>query len=430
MVVLVLDGSSQLANCLNYDKNGSPDPQITGGSRQSPHEKLLAAATSDAPADLNSWRVCGKLSLSSKYKIHAAAGVQDILVHHSDSMDVAISPESGLMSCRCRLLHVSDPPSVDTTNHQVDVEVQAVDREKGDKFSLHVELVNPCQVSFCQRNPTNLLSIIKQRQSTREHISLQLNSECTSTLLKDHSLPLNVQLMGSGAVALSAPLPSANLRRKSLSLPWTHRVGPTSDNGGILLRNQYQLGQACSIDVTRPIKPTNGIDSSYTHDINFTQLLPLELVNCIDLLNDASHQATIMHSMVPLSVRPWMSGPDALLASHNSHKSHHAELSTTSDAIHEKGGHIVGKSATRHGASKIREVRQLSTSPPEFNDTFYVGSVLENSPFGTMVIAVRATGNGRIVYTMTPDSGFSGGLFAMNRTTGVVTTTGLSRLSS
>ena len=247
--------------------------------------------------------------------------------------------------------------------------------------------------------------------------------------------------MSNGAVALSA-LPSANLRRKSLSLlPWTHRakVAQTSDDSGFLLQNQPQLDQVCSIDVTQPIKLTNKIDSLYSHDANFTQLLPLELVHCISLLND--RQATVepkMHNiiMVPLSSRPWLSDHDTLFTRHNSQRPHHAELSTASDAIHEKGGHIiaVSKSATGHGAAriskKIREVRQLSTSPPEFNDTFYMGSVLENSPSGTIVITVRATGNGQIVYTMTADSGFSSGLFAMDRTTGVVTTRGWSRSSS
>ena len=413
----------------SYDKNGSPDPQITGRTR---HEKLLVAATSDAD---DGWGVCGKLSLPSKYEIHASAGVQNILLHHSDSMDVAISPENGIMRCRCRLHHVQSP-SVDTTNHQVAVEVQIVDREKDNhsKISLPVELINLCQVSYCQRNPTTLLTI-KQRQSTSaEHISLQLNSECTSTLLKEYSSPLKVQRMGNGALALSA-LPSANLRRKNLSLPWTHRVGQTSDNSGIFLRNQHQLGQACSIDVTQPIKLTNGIGSLYTQDINYTQLLPLELINCIDLLNDRHATVTPkMHNMVLLSVGPWMSDHDELFSGHNSWRSYHAELSTTTDTIHEKGGHIiVSESATRHRvarASKIREVRQLSTPSLEFNDTFYMGSVLENSPPGTVVIAVRATGNGQIFYTMTPDNGFSSRLFTMNRTTGVVTTIGLFHLSS
>ena len=430
MVVFILSGTSQLVSC-SYDKNGSPDPQITARNRQ---EKLLAAATGDTP-DIDGWRVCGKLSLSSKYKIHAAAGVQhQQLVHHSDSVDVAISPETGTISCRCRLLHrVQLPSSVDTTNHQVAIEVQIVDMEQ--RISLPMEFaVNPCQISFCQRNPspTTLLTI-KQRQLTSEYnnISLQLNSECTSMLLQEHS-PINVQLMGNGAVALSA-LPSTNLRIKNLPLPLTHRVGRTSDNSGILLRNQHQLlGQACNIDVTRPIQLTGGIDSPYSHGISFTQLLPLELVNCINLLNDRQPTVTpMMHNVVLLSahVSPWLSGHNALFARHNSQRPYHAQLSTTSDVIHEKGGHAVSKSATRHGvaqASKIREVRQSSTSPPEFNDTFYMGSVPENSPSGTMVIAVRATGNGQIVYTMTPDSGFSSGLFAMNRTTGVVTTTGLS----
>lgn len=432
--MFILYGTSQLASC-SYDKNGPPDPQITA---RFGHQKLL---TSDVPDD--SWRVCGKLNLSSKYKIHAAAGVQNIIVHHSHSVDIAISPETGTISCSCRLLHVNQPPSVDTTNQQVGIEVEIVDREKVDNntISLPVEFItNPCQVSFCQRNPTTLLTIRQRHQSTSKHISLQLNSECISTLklLKEYSLPpkLNVQLMSNGAVALSA-LPSANLRRKSLS--WTHRtkVAQTSDNSGFLLQNQPQLGQVCSIDVTQPIKRTNSIDPLYSHDANFTQLLPLELVNCIILLND--HQATVepkMHNiMVPLTARPWLSGYDTLFAGHNPQRPHHAELSTASDAIHEKGGHIaVSESATGHGADrvskKIREVRQLSTSPPEFNDTFYMGSVLENSPSGTVVLAVRATGNGQIVYTMTADSGFSSGLFAMDRTTGVVTTTGWSRSSS
>ena len=432
VIVFILYGTSQLASC-SYDKNGSPDPQIRA---RNGHQKLL---TGDA---IDSWRVCGELSLSSKYKIHAAAGVQNILLYRSDSVDVAISPETGTISCKCRLLHVNQPPNVDTTNQQVGIEVEIVERETVDnnKISLPVEFVfNPCQVSFCQRNPTTLLTIRQRQSYTSEHISPQLNSECTNVLLKEYSLPpkLNVQLMSNGAVALSA-LPSANLRRKSLSvLPWTHRakVAQTSDDSGFLLQNQPQLDQVCSVDVTRPIEQTNRIDA------NFTQLLPLELVNCISLLND--HQATVepkRHNiiMVPLSFRPWLSDHDTLFTRHNSQRPHHAELSTASDAIHEKGGHIiaVSKSATGHGAGaarvskKIREVRQLSTSPPEFNDTFYMGSVLENSPSGTIVITVRATGNGQIVYTMTADSGFSSSLFAMDRTTGVVTTRGWSRSSS
>ena len=415
---MLLCGTPQLASC-GYDKT---DPQIIS---RTGHEKQLLAATNDANDD---WRVCGKLDLSSEYKIHAAVGLQNILLHHSESMDVAISPETGIMRCRCRLHHVHHPvppPSVDTTNHQVAIEVQTVGREEDNHFKIILPMeLNPCQISYCQKNPSSLLTI-KQRQSISKRIALHLNSECTSTLIKEQSSSLNLQLLGNGAMALRA-LPNANLRRKNLSLPWVHSVGQTSDNSGILLRNQNKLGQACSIDVTHSIKLTNGIDSLYTHDINFTQSLPLELINCISLLND--HQASVMpdmHNMVLLSVRPWLSGHNALFAGHNSQRSYHAELSTITDTIHKKGGHIVGKSATRHGASKIREVRQSSTSPPQFNDTFYMGSVLENSPSGTVVIAVRATGNRQIIYSMTPDNGFSNGLFTMNRTTGVVTTIGL-----
>ena len=418
---MLLSGTSQLVNC-SYDKTG---PQIISRTE---HEKPLLAATSDAN---DGWRVCGKLSLSSKYKVHAAIGLQNILLHHSESIDFVISPETGIMRCRCRLHHPVPPPSVDITNHQVAIEVQVVDREEDNHFKISLPMeLNPCQVSFCQKNPSSLLTI-KQLQSSNRHITVQLNPECTSMLLKEHSSSLNVQLLGSGVVALSA-LPTANSRRKNLSLPWVHAVGQTSDNGGILLRNQHKLSQACSIDVTRSIKLTNGIDSLYTHGINFTQLLPLELTNCISLLND--HPATIMpnmHNMVLLSVRPWLSDHDALFASHNSQSSYHAELSTTAEVIHEKGGQFVSKSTTRqHVASKIRDVRQSSTSPPVFNDTFYMGYVLENSPSGTVVIAVRATGNGQIVYSMTPDNGFSSGLFTTNRTTGVVTTTGLSGFTS
>ena len=87
---------------------------------------------------------------------------------------------------------------------------------------------------------------------------------------------------------------------------------------------------------------------------------------------------------------------------------------------------MVHAAATKHGvADKVRKVRQ-SPSPPEFNNTFYMASVREDSPTGTVVTSVRAMGNGPITYTMTPNNGYSGRLFAMNSSTGVVTTTGLS----
>ena len=88
------------------------------------------------------------------------------------------------------------------------------------------------------------------------------------------------------------------------------------------------------------------------------------------------------------------------------------------------------RSSIKHGNDRLRVVRQTSTSPPQFNDTFYMASVLENSPLHTTVTGVRATGNAPISYTMTPDNGFSEGLFSMNSSTGVVTTTGLSSKTS
>ena len=421
-MTVLLSGASQLVSC-SYEENGLQDTQLVSKTR---HEIQLVAATSRDADD--GWRMCGKLDLSSKYRIHAADGVQNVLQHHTESMDVALLPDSGILRCRCRQHRVS-PPSVDTANHKVAIVVQVVDsKDNHFKISLPLEPVS-CQVSYCRRNPTALFTI-KQQKSINERTSLQLNSDCTSMLSKEYSSPLSVRLLRNGAVVLSA-LPTANLRRKNSSLPWAHGVGQTSVNSGILLQNQYQLGQKCSIDVIQSIKLINGTGSPYTHDINFTRLLPLELTNCINLLND--HQATVRPSTVLLSVRPWLSNHDTMFAGHNSRGSYHAELSTTTgavNAIHEKGGRIVSESAAKHrarvGASKIREVRQVSTAPLEFNDTFYMASVFENSPLGTVVITVRATGNGPIIYTMTPDSSFSTGLFTMNSSTGVVTTTGLS----
>ena len=405
--------ASQLASC-SYQKIGSQDHRIANRIR---HEKQLDFASGGGD-----WRVCGKLELSSKYKMQTAAGVQHSeLQYYSENMAVTLSPETGIVKCSCHMQdhqqHPVSPPSVDLTNHQVAIVVQVVDRENHNHFKISLPLEPiACQVSYCRKNPTNLLTI-ERRRTVSEHISLQLSSECTGP----RAPQINVQLLENGMVELS----------KSAIAPfsWTHRLlGQTTDNSDILLQNRHGLSQKCCINVTHSIKLANHTDSPYArHEINFTQLLPLELTTCVNLLRE--HHVTLSNyepSVVLLSVKPWLNDHDT---GHNSPGSYHAEPSTASDTIHEKGGHIVSKFATRHGApaSNVhRRVRQVTTSPPEFNDTFYMGSVVENSPLGTFVITVRAMGNGPINYVMTADSGFSRGLFAINRTTGVVTTTGLS----
>ena len=399
--------------------------------------KQFAAAASD------DWRVCGKLELPSQYSIYAATGSVGRAVQRSNGVEIVISLETGTVLCRCwrHELEVSAPPNVDTTAQPAAFEVGIADNNNGNHFTVGLLLEASCRSSHCQRNPSILLKISEQQ--TKRYSSLRLSPGCDK-LIQHKNIPLqtSLQVLDDGAVALSIAAVSED-RVKSPQYPTTtseKKWTLNQSNVGVLQRqrNHRSSSQECQIDLTQSVtlsNETKDIDSMHTRGITFTESLPLNLASCISLWDEMSaHQPYKMDTgatTLLLSVKPWSSRQRSL-SNHDTPKvfsSHHAKPSTTIrtfNDIHEKGSTTVGASLTNRGGSKVREVRQTISSPPAFNDTFYMAFVRENSQAGTVVTGVRATGNTPIVYMMTPDSGFSEGLFMMNSSTGVVTTTGLS----
>ena len=400
--------------------------------------KQFAAAASD------DWRVCGKLELPSQHSIYAATGSAQRVVQRSNGVEIVISPETGTVLCRCRRheLEVSAPPNVDTTAQPAAFEVRIADNNNGNHFTVRLLLEASCRSSHCQRNPSILLKISEQQ--TKRYSSLRLSPGCDKLIQhKNSQLHTSLQVLDDGAVALSIAAVSED-GVKSPQYPTTaseKKWTLNQSNVSVLQRqrNHRLSSQECQIDLTQSVtlsNETKDIDSMHTRGITFTESLPLDLASCISLWDEMSaHQPYKMDTgatTLLLSVKPWSSGQRSLSSNHDTPKvfsSHHAKPSTTIrtfNDIHEKGSTTVGASLTNRGSSKVREVRQTISSPPAFNDTFYMAFVRENSQTGTVVTGVRATGNAPIVFTMTPDSGFSEGLFMMNSSTGVVTTTGLS----
>ena len=389
--------------------------------------------TRSAAASSDDWRVCGELRLSSQFRIIAANRSRSILQRGGRGMEVSLSPDSGIVKCKCH--QPVSLPTVDTTAHQAAFEVLIAD-SKNNHFTIDLPLEAPCQLSFCQRKPTTLLRI-DQRESG--HLSLDLNPECSSTLVEHYGDSKKLlQRFDDGVVALSLP---AAIRDSGSSPRVAYGMDGALGYGSSLSPNQHrdQSSQLCTIDVIRSISVSNGTrdaDAPDSLEIKFIQSLPLDLTSCTNwrelLRGRQSRQAANGRSTIYLSVKPWLSNPYSLFthpqSSADMFTSRHAKPSTTTklNAIHDKGGSMVRESSTRHGNDRLRKIRQTSTSPPQFNDTFYMASVLENSPRHTVVTGVRATGNAPITYTMTPDSGFSEGFFSMNSSTGVVTTAGLS----
>ena len=416
---------------LGTSKPGSCDSAVDDGSRPhlTRHEnwKLFAAAS-----DGDGWRVCGKLELTSKYHVYAATGLQRV-VRQMGGMDVALSVDSGLIRCKCHAgLELDSPPNVDTTAQPLAFEVQIADGNDN-RLNISIPLEAPCYIAFCQSTPTNLLKIY---QRTDESLSLQLSPEC-SLLKKYENSPLHniLHILEDGAVALS--LPVTNVRDNRVKSPaMAHRITQTVDksNNVIQIGQRHESGRVCMIDVIRSIDLPNMVpDSPDSQKIKFIHTLALDPSSCVNSHGHQQREGPADPSILQvLSIKPWLSSRHSHFANHNSQglfASLQAKPSTVMsllNSIHDKGSYVVGAAATKHRvAGKIRKVRQ-SSSPPVFNDTFYMASIRENSATGTIVTSVQATGNGAITYTMTPDNGFSGRLFAMNSSTGVVTTTGLS----
>lgn len=419
LVAVLLFETPRSGSCRSavLEKDVLRSPQVISTTG---HEEWSATDHADA------WRVCGKLSLPSQYRIYAADG----LLQHSEGLEVAISLDTGVVRCRCRHL-VSTLPSVDTIRHQVVVEVQSVDRED-DHFKINLPLEFPCHISFCRRNPTTILEL---EQQSGEHISLQLNSECSVP-------PTSLHLMGDGAVVLIIPAATRDSRPSAVA----YGVRQTQISNVSMLEDQHHQSQICVIDVIRSIELPNGskdvdFPDTYSRQINFMQSVPLDPTNCIDW-NKIRHgrhryQLEAGPAKVLLSVkRLQLTAQDLLHSDHNPQESltpHQVEPSTPSqpNAIHQKGDHMMlttRESVVKRGAGRIRQIRQTSTSNPVFDQFYYMASVRENSPPGTMVMRVRATGSGPITYSMTTTNGFSSNLFRMNSSSGVVTTAGLSRL--
>lgn len=350
-------------------------------------------------------------------------------------MDVALSVDSGLIRCKCHAgLELASPPNVDTITQAWSFEVQIADGNDN-RLKISIPLEAPCHIAFCQRIPTSLLKIY---QHTDEPLSLQLSPECS--LLKEYgnTSPHNIlQILKDGAVAVS--LPVTDVRDERVKSPaMAHKITQTEGRSNtIKIQQRHKSHRICTMNVIRSIDLPNETamvtDSPDSQKIKFIHTLALDPSSCVNSHSRQKREGPADPTALQvLSVKPWLNSWHSPFADHNSQglfASPHAKPPTTSliNNIHDKGGYVVGATATKHGvvAGKVRKARQ-SSSPPEFNDTFYMASIRENSPTGTVVTSVRATGNGPIIYTMTPDNGYSGRLFAMNSSTGVVTTTGLS----
>lgn len=434
VVVLLLFGACNLVGCGVAGKDPDGLSQVQVIAARTWRENGIPAAASEE------WRVCGKIELPSpKYRIqHAANGSSRITLHNlRRSMDVSLSLDTGIVKCKCQQLVV--PPSVDTTTHQANIEVQIADSEDN-HFTIVFPLEAPCQVSYCQRKPTTLLTVVQTTVS--EHLSLELNpTNCN--MLKNYwnsirRVPNLLQLYDDGAVALNLPTTKGRGGDKSMAVVDGIKSAADSKESIPQIHNRHQLGQLCTIDLIRSIKVPNRTDHrnlSDSGEITFVQSLPFDPASCIQWRElyygrpKQYHAHSSGASAILLSTRPWLSGQYSPSVHHNSRAlftSLQAKPSTVSqfNRIHDEGGKIVGEHAAKHKDSRPREVRQASSSPPVFNDTFYMAYVTENSPLGTVVTGVRATGSGPITYTMTPDNGYSDGLFSMNSSTGVVTTTG------
>lgn len=102
------------------------------------------------------------------------------------------------------------------------------------------------------------------------------------------------------------------------------------------------------------------------------------------------------------------------------------DLSTCA-AISDSTAHISLQSldAITHTTNVVGLHQQVRRqAPPQFGYSDYTVSVRENSPVGTMVTTVQASGSGAIIYTMTPMNPLSVLLFSLDTSTGVITTTG------